>query len=241
MEMQQFKGSLRDLFNQVTNKEKIEQSRINRTMTKTINVLCFLPSYGGHFLSTLLSLNSNTVPLKEITDDSQRVSAFKYGPLPSIIGVNGQTVSGPRWNSYHGSWRSPLELINELYQNHNFSSVTVPIHPVEFYLHPVYGHDSRTQTNYIQVSLDAEDKYIIDRFNRYFFLATRDGEDVLDKKFAEEFSPTTVSLSQIMRGETEFLEEYNKLCTAIGQEPHASALELYQSWRVARKIDLFKM
>ena len=240
MEIQQFKGSLRDLFEQATNKEKIEQSRANRTMAKTINILCFLPSYGGHFLTTLLSLNSNTVPQKEITDDSQRVSDFKYDPLP--LPTDDQGRSGRQgWTAYHGNWRSPLELIDELYQNYNFSSVTVPIHPIEFYLHPVHGHDSRTQTNYIQVSLDTKDKYIIDKFNRYFSLESRDGEDVLDKKFAEEFSPTTVSLSQIMRGETEFLEEYTKLCTAIDQEPHASALELYQSWRTARKIDLFKM
>ena len=239
MVTKQFKGSLRDLLHQTVNKEQLEQDRINQTMTKTINVLCFIPNYGGHFLSTLLSLNSNTVPLKAITDDAQRVSAFKFNPLEVRTGITG-TIKQDHWSYYHAGWRSPLELTNELYQNHSYSFVTIPIHPTEFYRHPTQKNNPRTQLNYIQVSLDAKDKYIIDRFASHFSLRSTNNEDAVDKRFAEEFNPIIVSLSQIMLGETEFLEEYNKLCTAVGQEPHASALELYQAWRIARKIDFFK-
>jgi hypothetical protein len=239
MEIQQFKGSLQDLFNQATDKEKIQQARTNRTMEKTINVLCFIPSYGGHFLTTLVSLNSDCVPLKDIPGDSTRAAEYKYDPLPLLTDDAGNSGK-QHWTTYHSNFKSPAELTTELYENYNYSSVTIPIHPVEFYRYPVRGYDSRTKVNYIQVSLDPKDQYIIDRFNRFFSLESRDGEDLLDKQFTEEFSPITVSLSQIMIGEAEFLEEYTKLCTAIGQEPHASALELYQAWRVARKIDLFK-
>jgi hypothetical protein len=62
METHQFKGSLQDLLNQATNKEQLEQVRVNSTKNKTINVLCFMPAQGGHFLATLLALNADTVP-----------------------------------------------------------------------------------------------------------------------------------------------------------------------------------
>ena len=240
MEIQQFKGSLKDLFDQVTNKEKLEQARLNRTMIKTINVLCFLPCYDGRFISSLISLNSDTVPLKEIVNESQRASEFMYSVQKVITNDDGNS-SLLSWDAYYARWKSPLDLVNELYTSHDHSSVTVPIHPVEFYEHPVQSHDARTQINYMQVSLDPKDQYVIDRFTRYFAIERNDEEDALYKKFTEEYNPIIVSLSQIMKGETEFLEEYTKLCTAIDQQPHDGALELYRSWRTARKIDLFKL
>lgn len=240
MVLQQFKGSLQDLLKQSQNAEQIALAVANQGKQKTINVLCFLPSYGGFFMAGLLSLNSNTVPIKPVTDDAHRADAYRYYPLGQRTDNNGNVVFVNTWLGYYADIKSPLDLMLELEKSHDYNTTTIPIHPVEFFQHPVTAEDIRTKINYIQITLDPKDQYVIDRFRTFFSVETREGEDQLDKQFTDQYTPIQVSLSEIIKGEKEFLAEYKKLCAAIGQEPNNSALELYRAWYKQRKFDLFK-
>jgi hypothetical protein len=203
---------------------------------KQLNVLVYLPGYGGSFIKFLLSLDKSTYPhvprTEVLVNDSQRKEFYSFKDLRSKF---------KWWVKFHQHFYDEIDTING-FVNSDYPMCTIDSHPYEFY-RQVSQHLATTNVkqNYLQINIGEEYCQVIDHFNMLNrgFPGFRTGEERKDMQFTKEYNPYIINLDSFFIGEDSFVAEYQKLNQHLQLPDYIDdALTLYRDWRRVRQIDL---
>ena len=200
---------------------------------KTINIIVYLPGYAGNFLQLLLSLDPSTYPWmpEETQDPNKRKNSYSFKGLQNKESI---------WASHHIQLNWPMnKFIQD--QQEKFKNVVVSIHPNDFYkvIDQLQANDIRINYLGVQISDAAKTKHI-DEFKERNggFPHLREGDIENYERFKKEFNPFMINLDMIFLTETEFVDEYIRVCEHLSLTPqYSAAIEFYQEWREARSVD----
>jgi hypothetical protein len=210
---------------------------------KELTVIIYKPGYGGHFISSILSLHGSTYcpyMLKD-NENASRKEIFTFRNLQTKYG---------NWKNHHDT--RPVTVlktyhIRNFYKDSNYKSWIVSFHPIEYYNYFVQQPIFKIQTkmkkvNFLHIHLSSNLEHVIDKFklNNNNFPVLGDGENELDEKFIKENNPFVINFDNFILGEKTFIAEYEKICNHLRLPIQLEdALELYRDWYVERKFTEF--
>lgn len=202
---------------------------------KTLNVIVYIPGYAGNFLQLLLSLDPSTYPWlpEETADPNNRKNLYSFKKLQDKENI---------WLSHHLQYDWPLNKFTNSEQK-EFNNLVMSIHPNNFYMNidQLQSLTDDIKINYLCIEVSDLVKSIhIDQFKERNggFPHVREGDIENYDKFKKEFNPFVINLDMMFATETEFVNEYSKVCKhlSLARQDNA-AIEFYQNWREARSVD----
>jgi hypothetical protein len=199
-----------------------------------------MPGHAGNFLTRLFSLSPETIPQMpikmmqlleqpnhKIPEDLNRLELYKFDDV--IKKYN-------HWQTFHRSFpdynnRDSFNLLN-INSGFRHSHVIYSIHPHEFWLN--LSSMCAVYDQFFHVELTDHDEWVNDQQQKLQF-EWRENELLKLQQFTSTYPSQAISLTQMLRGNNELLNEYKKICQIIGITPMLDqALQLYQSWRSVR-------
>jgi hypothetical protein len=215
------------------------------------NIICFLKGSGGNFLARVLSLDTTTVPLGGIVDDSQvdlqqRLERYDYTKFLDMNFSQMQSNGLSNWVDQELTHLCfPLAMGFEKLAKLNLDIVE-PIHPEHFEEKISYfGQDHELTFVYLDPT-NCVDWIVDQRYHKgvvlqntprssalALTLANIDQLNSLRKKYNFIYS---INLENILMSESTFLDEYKKTCDVFGLTVHEEcALQIYRSWKLTWK------
>lgn len=202
---------------------------------KNLNVLVYMPGYGGSFIKFLLSLDPSTYPHvprnQNLTNNSQRKEFYSFRDLRKNFGW---------WVKFHQNFYDELDTINSFVDS-EYQTCTIDSHPYEYY-RLVRHRISQVNVDpvYLQVKISERFAPVIDHFNMLNggFPGFRTGEERKDMQFLLEHDPYTICLDNFFKDTDHFVDEYERLNKFLQLPLYVDdALELYADWRRVRQLD----
>ena len=218
-------------------------------LKKTINCIMYLPGWGGTFTNFVLSLDNSTFPwLPNSVDVNSEYNRKELFSFKNIRTEYNNKVYKSAWQNFHRSFKLTSDNVLEFLAQDRFTTLTISVHPIEFYQYYENNpdnplkHESVT-VNYYALTLDPSLEYIITEFKKEneSFPLLRPNEDLMYKKYIDDFALQLFSFDSYIQGESAFTAEYLRMCSTMNIPVHLDdALELYRDWYVERRFDQYK-
>lgn len=228
-------------------------------MKKTLNFVIYLPNYAGNFIRFILSLDERTYPIHHYDqryDDikTSRKLLYSYKNLLHRYGA---------WDAFEQKFISPARDPLPLFLNQDTYLIhTLTAHPgprrnglgfSEGFLKKYEDVLLDLNVNYLQVRLSEKYSSMPDFFNEKIGHNMRAGFPLshitddqnkeyknYDRDFTKKYNPYQINLDSFLEGKDSFITEYEKVSDHLGLYPHIDdALELYEDWYRARKIQQY--
>lgn len=197
-----------------------------------VNIVLFDRGSGGNFLSRVLTLDPTTVPLGNLDHCSpeQRCEYYCYktptGPLNTALPSGLSTWVDTELNQFYFPFTRGMEQLTQLNQ-----TVVEPMHP-DHYSNKIQllGPDDQVSVYYIDPThcedwIAAQVKHKI--FSNRVHCIVPDLKTVINGLDAHP-----ISLEQIIKSESTFVEEYVKICSSMNLISYTDlALRIYKTWR----------
>ena len=203
-------------------------------------IILYMPGHAGNFLTRLFSLSPETMPHLTVEDLENSLNCKKLKPINRIeyYSFDRAITHYLKWQDFHRAFtdfsHSPdIELLNNTLDN-KFDKAVYSIHPVELLREEFLF--LQTQADCYHVSLDDNifSNWVENSRSDLNFV-TRKGEEIEFSKLVNENFSKAIDLTKILTSESEFLEEYLRVCALMKLTPMTEmALELYRNWRSIR-------
>lgn len=208
-----------------------------------VKVILYSVGSGGNFLGRVLSLDDRTVPVGAVgpLSTEQRYNKYCYNNIIEAIGgrFDQQQANGlSAWvNIELNDMYMPMTLGMEVLSKLN-SIVVEPMHP-RLYQDKIqyFGPDDQIELLYVDPT-NCEDWIVDQRLHKGACLG-ESREQILAETLQEiellkqlAGNAPAISLEKIIASDTDFLNEYNRVCGICNLDAHGTyALGIYQSWR----------
>jgi hypothetical protein len=208
-------------------------------LNKKINLIIYLPGYGGNFITNILSLNDLAYfySKNSITSNNKK----------EILSFKDIQIKYGHWINHHNQYKDSYDINDfiKFFKDKKTKFANMRMHPFEFYsyfeenIKKIKKYNSKAILNYCQVNLSLELEHVIDKFKitNGGFPILRNGELQLSTKFKNEYNPFIINFDNFILGEKTFIAEYERICNYLDIPIQLEdALLLYKDWYIERKF-----
>lgn len=209
--------------------------------------ILYNPGYAGNFLARLFSLDHSVIPQ---LPESMLRDCVRSGQYPDIndraefYSFDSVKTNYKNWQDFHRDWttfntNNSADFYRWLHDltigKDSVSAIIYAIHPHEFNkslrdIHQIKNKDFY----YVSLNLEKYQLWINQAQEKLGFVY-RDNELQLGSMLPTAFNMKEISLTRMLDSESEFLDEYQRVCELMGiPAEKEKALTLYQGWRKTR-------
>ena len=205
-----------------------------------VNLIIYNAGAGGNFLGRVLTLDQTTFPMGGIDIDipstADRFRRYCYDNKFDSIKFNSILSNGlSRWVDYElNNCYFPLTSTMETLLEYNLKIIE-PIHPhyVEKKIN-LFGNNDQLNFYYIDPTgcTDWIHKQVQHKIDQNITLdKILSGINLLNLKLTQ-YSCYPISLANIIKSQSSFIKEYNKICNILNLIAHNQfAIQIYNSWK----------
>lgn len=203
-------------------------------------LIVYMPGHAGNFLGRLFSLSPETIPQLSFTAltesgynktflDQDRLAEYSFKQVNSTY---------TNWQQFHRNFTdffsaNKIESLNQSLDA-PFSKSIYQIHPYEFIKIEPNISNRAVELFHVELDLTKFNNWVEEARQELKFI-TRTGEGNLFLKITSKYNTQPISLTKMLTSETEFINEYNRVCVAMGiTAVPDQALTLYQDWYSVR-------
>lgn len=200
-------------------------------------IIVYNPGYAGNFLARLFSLDRTVCPQVKLNWAINDLDIFNT-PRLNLYTFKEVVTQYESWQSFHREWSDlyNYHLLGTYFKEKNFSSIVFACHEPEFQLHQdlitsfddkiILGVKIKDCTNLEWINLAQKDLNFKYRYQEKEFYS----------KFINSLDNTNlIDFDKILKSETDFLEEYNRISKLISIDAdNSTALKFYQEWYAER-------
>ena len=201
--------------------------------------ILYLPGHAGNFLTRLFSLSPESIP--QLPIETLKMLSTYNNPIPDDLDLiklyqfSEVAKTFDSWQQFHRAWPDVKEKdffnIVNINSGFKYKCVIYGIHPCEFEYNQagIYNED---QIFYVE--LENHDQWVAEQQKKLNFVLRENELSTLNQILLSRVYQT-ISLTQMLKGDQEFLAEYMRVCTLMNITGIPDqALILYNDWRSVR-------
>lgn len=200
--------------------------------------ILYMPGHAGNFLNRLFSLSDEAVPQITQRDLDNAINTKQLSADSKDYSFRQVRTDYADWQQFHRDFvdfadSDKVELLNQICAD-RFTHAVYSIHPMEFaqYAAKILAKDS--DLYHVELDLGKFGEWV-ESARRELKFVTRPNEEQLFGHIVKTHNTTAISLTQMLESETDFCNEYVRVCRLMQITPVVDrAIQLYRDWRQAR-------